>query len=55
MLVRLKPSKKVEPSMTATKAIVPGVGSLIERPEKGTRATSCPSSRRPSGLTPEKS
>ena len=35
MLVRLKPSKNVEPSITATKAIVPGVGSLIESPENG--------------------
>ena len=37
MLVRLKPSKNVEPSITATIAIVPGVGSLRESPENGVR------------------
>ena len=55
MLVRLKPSKNVEPSMTATIAIIPGVQSVTERPEKGARRTSVPSSRRPNQLIRERS
>ena len=54
MLVRLKPSKNVVPSITATIAIVPGVASLTESPENGVRTTSCPSSRRANGAIRER-